>query len=39
MGLVERSSKMKNRMKVITIFLVTVIFLSTPAVMAVENIN
>jgi len=39
MGLAERSSKMKNRMKVITIFLVTVIFLSTPAVMAVENIN
>jgi len=30
---------MKNRMKVITIFLVTVIFLSTPAVMAAENIN
>jgi outer membrane protein TolC len=39
MGLAERSSKMKNRMKVITIFLVTVIFLSTPAVMAAENIN
>lgn len=39
MGLVERSIKMKNRMKVITLFLVAVIFLSTPAVMAAEDIN
>jgi outer membrane protein TolC len=30
---------MKNRMKVITLFLVAVIFLSTPAVMAAEDIN